>query len=160
MRNAKDVLERETRSNPTPRRLGTPFTKGRDGTGTKKTKTETNSKFEIPARNATHNVAGGQNSKLSFKDARVMLTLHEGHRKYYSSKKRGYSPFIVPSSHNTRAGIKDWFRDRYGLELSVRPPHGKIVTDGKPTLLVNAQILLGKPDFLIFRKEDIGHEGQ
>jgi A/G-specific adenine glycosylase len=104
--------------------------------------------------------AGEKNSTLSFKDARVLLTLHEGHRKYYSSKKRGYAPFIVPSSHNTRAGIKDWFRNRYGLELSVRPPHSKIVTDGKPTLLVNAQILLGPPDFLIFRKEDIGHEGQ
>ena len=104
--------------------------------------------------------AGEQNSTLSFKDARVLLTLHEGHRKYYSSKKRGYSPFIVPSSHNTRAGIKDWFRDRYGLELSVRPPHDKNIVDGKPTLSVHAQILLGKPDFLIFKKEDIGHEEQ
>lgn len=86
-------------------------------------------------------------SKFHFKDAQVMLFLHEGHRKYYSSKKSGYAPFIVPSSHNTRAGIKDWFRDRYGLELAVRPSHGKIVIDGKPTLLVNAQILLGTPAF-------------
>ncbi|MEI7750296.1 MAG: hypothetical protein WCJ25_04840 [Candidatus Moraniibacteriota bacterium] len=123
-----------------PQRLGTPFVKGRGGMGTEKTKGETNSKIE----------------QRRWKDAQVMLTLHEGHRKYYSSKKRGYAPFIVPSSHNTRAGIKDWFRDRYGLELAVRPPHGKIVMNGKPTLLVNAQILLGMPDFSEFKKEAIG----
>jgi A/G-specific adenine glycosylase len=135
MRNAKDVLETEARSNPTPRRLGTPFTKGRDGTGTKKTKTETNSHFAFC------------NSKLSFKDAQVMLFLHEGHKKYYSSRKKGYAPFVVPASHNTRAGIKDWFRNRYGLELAVRPPHRKMNLNGKPTILVNAQILLGTPTF-------------
>ncbi|NTW89874.1 MAG: A/G-specific adenine glycosylase [Candidatus Moranbacteria bacterium] len=135
MRNVKDALETEIRSNPTPRRLGTPFMKGRDGAGTKKTKTETNSHFAFRI------------SKLSFKDAQVMLFLHEGHRKYYSSRKKGYAPFVVPASHNTRAGIKDWFRNRYGLELAVRPPYRKLSLNGKPTLLVNAQILLGTPTF-------------
>ncbi|NTW75916.1 MAG: hypothetical protein HGB34_03375 [Candidatus Moranbacteria bacterium] len=97
---------------------------------------QTDSKFKI------------QNSKLDpkiWRDAQVMLFLHEGHRKYYSSRKKGYAPFVVPASHNTRAGIKDWFRNRYGLELAVRPPHRKMNLNGKPTLLVNAQILLGTP---------------
>lgn len=86
-------------------------------------------------------------SHFNGKDAQVMLFLHEGHRKYYSSRKKGYAPFIIPASHNTRAGIKDWFRDRYGLELAVRPPHRKMILDGKPTVLINAQILLGTPAF-------------
>jgi len=140
-RNAKGILEMETGSNLSPRRLGTPFMKGRNETGTKKTKIGENSHFAIR-----------KSDRRQWKDAQVMLTLHEGHRKYYSSKKRGYAPFVVPSSHNTRAGIKDWFRDRYGLELSVRPPHEKIVLNGKPTFLVNAQILLGEPGFAVFDK--------
>lgn len=97
-----------------------------------------------------------QDSKFErsrWKHAQVMLFLHEGHRTYYSSKRSGYAPFIVPATHNTRAGIKDRFRVRYGLELAVRPPHGKIVIAGKPTILVNAQILLGAPDFPTFGRD-------
>lgn len=110
-------------------------------------KNQTNSKFEI------------QNSKLDrvrWKDAQVMLTLHENHRKYYSSKKRSYAPFIIPASHNTRAGIKDWFRDRYGLELSVRPPHDRRIIGGMPTIFINAQVLLGKPGFPVFGPDRVG----
>gem|GEM_PF-476886 len=150
-------LTTETRTNPSPRRLGTPFTKGREETGTEKTRPETNSGFN-PSDGKNNSKLEIKNSKIEqqrWKDAQVILTLHEGHRKYYSSKKRVYMPFIVPSSHNTRAGIKDWFRDRYGLELSVRPPHNKIVLEGKPMLLVNAQILLGMPDFTVFSKADV-----
>jgi A/G-specific adenine glycosylase len=112
-------------------------------------KNQTNSKFKI------------QNSKLErqrWKDAQVMLTLHERHKIYYSSKKRSYAPFSIPASHNTRAGIKDWFREKYDLELSVRPPHDRRIIDGKPTLLVNAQILLGEAGFAVFRKDEKGNE--
>ena len=109
-------------------------------------KIEKNSHFEFRI---------SQVERQRWKDARVMLFLHEGHKKYYSSKKNGYAPFRIPSSHNTRAGIKDWFRDRYGLELAVRPPHAKIIIKGKPTLLVNAQILLGNPGFAVFGKEAV-----
>ncbi len=101
------------------------------------------------SNNQIHSKFKNPNSKFAFKDAQVMLFLHEGHRKYYSSRKKGYAPFIIPASHNTRAGIKDWFRDRYGLELAVRPPHRKMILDGKPTVLINAQILLGTPAFLV-----------
>ncbi len=146
MRNAKDILETDTRSNPTPRRPGTPFTKERNGTETKKTKIEKNSHFEFRI---------SQVERRRWKDAQVMVSLHEGHKKYYSSKKRGYAPFRIPSSHNTRDGIKAWFRDKYDLELAVRPPHAKIIIEGKPTLLVNAQILLGNPGFAVFGKEAV-----
>ena len=103
--------------------------------------------------------AGSVEERRQWKDARVMLTLHERHRIYYSSKKRSYAPFLIPASHNTRVGIKDWFRSKYGLELSVRPSHAKRIIDGKPTLLVNAQILLGQPDFSEFGKEDVSVSG-
>ena len=105
---------------------------------------------ELPSRRG----AGGVEERRKWKDAQVMLTLHANHRIYYSSKKRSYAPFVIPASHNTRAGIKDWFRDKYSLELSVRPPHEKRIVDGNPTLFVNAQILLGTPVFSEFRKED------
>lgn len=101
----------------------------------------------------------GKHSKFErerFRDAQVMLTLHERHKIYYSSKKRSYAPFIVPASHNTRTGIKDWFREKYDLELSVRPPHNRRIIDGKPTLCVNAQILIGTPEFPVFGPERIG----
>jgi A/G-specific adenine glycosylase len=92
---------------------------------------------------------------VGWKDARVFVILHENHKKYYSPHKTKFSPFVVPASHNTRAGIKDWFRRKYGLELSVRPPHKKELIDGKPTLIVNAQILSGAPAFRIFSKDEI-----
>ena len=91
----------------------------------------------------------------NWKDAQVFVTLHENHKKYYSPYKTKFAPFVVPASHNTRAGIKDWFRLKYGLELSVRPPHKKELVNGDPTLLVNAQILSGEPTFPVFGNRDI-----
>ncbi|QQR77219.1 MAG: A/G-specific adenine glycosylase [Candidatus Moraniibacteriota bacterium] len=91
----------------------------------------------------------------AWKDARVEVTLHENHRKYFSSLKGEYRPFLVPSSHNTRAGIKAWFRERYGLDVSVRPPHEKILVENVPILFVNVQILSGTHVFVEFSKEDL-----
>lgn len=90
-----------------------------------------------------------------WKDARVEVTLHENHRKYFSSLKREYRPFLIPSSHNTRAGIKVWFRERYGLDVSVRPPHGKILIENAPVMFVNVQILSGTHTFAEFSKEEL-----
>lgn len=90
-----------------------------------------------------------------WKEARVEVTLHENHKKYFSSVKKSYQPFSIPPSHNTRAGIKIWFRERYGLEVSVRPPHGKIIHKDVPTILVNVQILTGKHVFTEFPREHL-----
>jgi len=105
---------------------------------------------ELPSRRR----AGRREKQRKWKDARVMLTLHANHKIYYSSKKRTYAPFLIPASHNTRAGMKDWFRRKYGLELSVRPPHGKKIVDGRPVLLVNAQVLLGRTEFSEFDRDE------
>lgn len=99
--------------------------------------------------------ASSRKASVNWKDARVFVILHENHRKYYSPYKTKFSPFVVPASHNIRSGIKDWFRRKYGLELSVRPPHKKELVDEKPTLFVNAQILSGTPVFRAFSKDEI-----
>jgi len=103
-------------------------------------------------------LAGKQESrikkkKINWGEARVVLFLHENHRKYFSSSKKQFRPFVLPSGYNTRSGIKKYFQDKYQLTLSVRPPHKKVVVKGKPTLLVNAQILLGEPSFWVFSKK-------
>ncbi len=107
-------------------------------------------KQEERAKAAKESMYGGIGQKIDYREARVLLFLHENHKKYYSSSEASYEPFIVPSSHNTRAGIKSWFRVKYGLELSVRPPYKKSRVKGSPTLFVRAQILMGEAAFQTF----------
>lgn len=90
---------------------------------------------------------------MEWKNAQVYVFLHENHKKYFSANKKEFKPFVLPSGYNTRAGIKKYFQEKYDLSLSVRPPHKKEIIKGKPTLLVNAQILLGKPPFEVFLKK-------
>jgi len=91
--------------------------------------------------------------KFSTKKAHVYLWLHKDHKEYYSTNKKIFRPFILPQSLQSRDEIKNYFKNKYGLTLSVRPPHKKTYVDGKPTLFVNAQILLGKNPFHIFIKK-------
>lgn len=92
--------------------------------------------------------------KNTWRDAEAHVFLHENHKKYFSSDKKIFKPFILSSGYNTRAGIKKYFQEKYDLSLAVRPPHTKAMIKGRPTLLVNAQILLGKPSFRVFLKKD------
>lgn len=87
-------------------------------------------------------------------EAQALVFLHAGHRVYYASKK-SYAPFLLPRGYSSRAGIQEYFKKMYGLTLSVRPPHKKLYRAGKPTLIVNAQILLGTPVFSEFSKENV-----
>lgn len=89
------------------------------------------------------------------KSARVFLWLHKNHEIYYSPLKRSFRVFILPARYNTRAGIKQYFLKKYQLEIAVRPPHQRVLFHGKPTLCVNAQILLGKPAFAVFKRADV-----
>ncbi len=93
--------------------------------------------------------------KRNWKEARAVVFLHENHKKYFSSVQKSYQPFFLPASHNTRAGIKSWFRERYGLEVAVRPPHKKTRVKNTPILLVNAQILSGTHAFKVFLRKAI-----
>lgn len=92
--------------------------------------------------------------KIDWREAQACIYLHENHKKYFSSDKKRFRPFMLSSGYSTRAGIKKYFLENYQLTLSVRPPHGKTVRGGKPIFLVNAQILLGKPAFKVFSKKD------
>ena len=98
----------------------------------------------------TEKVVSGQ-----WKDAQVQVFLHERHQQYFSLNKKMFEPFLLPAGYNTRAGIKKYFKEKYGLTLAVRPPHQKVFIGKTPTLLVNAQILLGEPTFAVFSKSDL-----
>ncbi len=92
-------------------------------------------------------------------DAQVIVILHQDHRAYYSLSTGFYSPFILPASENrdTRWCVQDFFRNQYGLELSVRPVHRKWLSgDGKPYIAVNAQIQAGNASvFRAYGKSDM-----
>jgi len=89
------------------------------------------------------------------KEAQVFLWLHKNHKEYYSPSPDTFEVFRLPKEYNTRAEIKKYFKKRYGIEVSVRPPHKKIHIDGIPTIFVNDQILLGRHGFGVFKKEDL-----
>ena len=113
--------------------------------------------FEKNKRGIKHHVSDitKKNSKADWREAQVYVFLHENHKQYYSSVKKEYKPFVLPSGYNTRAGIKKYFKEKYSLDLSVRPPRKKSVIKRKPTLFVNAQILLGEPVFSVFPKKAV-----
>lgn len=91
---------------------------------------------------------------IDWREAQAYIFLHENHKIYYSSNTKKFQPFILPSGYNTRTGIKKYFQEKYVLLLSVRPPHRKMLVQGEPVLLINAQILSGKPTFATFFKTE------
>ncbi|MFA9262583.1 MAG: hypothetical protein ACEQSB_04490 [Undibacterium sp.] len=97
--------------------------------------------------------------KPAMTNVEVIVTLHEKHRTYYSSRTSGYAPFTLPKGYVTRADIKAYFQKKYGLTIAVRPPHGEEMRKGKRYQLINAQILLGKPMFREFPPEIARKEG-
>ncbi len=96
-----------------------------------------------------------EKSAFALQEAQVILFLHENHKKYYSSRRKKFLPFFLTSARNSRSAIKDFFLQEYGLQVSVRPPHKRLLLKGVPTMLVNAQILSGKPDFATFPKQAV-----
>ncbi len=93
--------------------------------------------------------------KFSSQEASAWVFLHKDHKLYYSIGKSAYRPFQVSKTRSTREGIKWYFEEKYGLKVSVRPAHKKVYIEGAPVLFVNAQILLGKHDFLTYTKADV-----
>ena len=92
-------------------------------------------------------------AKLRWKDAQAYVWLHKDHALYYSAHPHQWDVFVLPKEYNSRAGIKAYFKEKYDLDLAVRPPHQKVSLGGVPTLFVNAQILLGEPLFATFSKD-------
>lgn len=84
--------------------------------------------------------------------SRVIVVLHNENRDFYSSRRRTYRPFRLPSGIVTRSGIKEYFLESHGLEVSVRPPYLRLDGEEGAILFVRAQILLGNPTFESFTK--------
>ena len=85
------------------------------------------------------------------------MILHRDHQIYYSTEE-SYYPFILPPAlhRDTRKYVQEFFRARYGLELSVRPSHKKWLSkDEKPYIAVNAQVQAGTVNLREFSKKDI-----
>lgn len=89
------------------------------------------------------------------KDASIVVILHENHKIYYSSDSGTYKPFILPPTEaDVRHFIQEYFRENYGLELSVRPIHRKYFDDDRPFIVCNAQVQRGKTQFTEYKKEN------
>lgn len=89
------------------------------------------------------------------KSAQTVLVLHRDHQEYFSAQSKSYTPFILPSPLNTRASIKSYFNRTYNLDLAIRPPHLLGYIDEKPTMFMNAQVLLGEHSFSSFPKSEL-----
>lgn len=108
-------------------------------------------KQEVPSKKPK------KEKRVEGKKTEVVVVLHEKHRIYYSSRRSAYAPFILPEGYVTRADIKAYFEKKYDLILAVRPPHAEETVKGKYRSFVNAQILLGKPEFVTFSKEEVAN---
>lgn len=90
------------------------------------------------------------------KDAQIVVILHENHRKYYSSKRGSYSPFLLPATEgDIRHAVQEYFRENYGLEVSVRPVHTRYFRDDMPFVECRAQVQSGKVIFEEYTKENL-----
>ncbi len=89
------------------------------------------------------------------KDASIVVVLHENHKIYYSSEEKEYRPFILPPTEdNIRHFVQAYFREKYSLELSVRPVHDKYFENDAPFVTCNAQVQKGHPNFPQYKKEN------
>lgn len=94
--------------------------------------------------------------KLIFptKDASIRVVLHENHKTYYSSRDAEYQPFeLPPTEGDIRHHVQEYFRSRYGLELSVRPVHDKFFENDRPFVVCNAQVQSGEIVFGAYNKD-------
>lgn len=91
-------------------------------------------------------------------DAHIVVILHENHRLYYSSQEEKYLPYILQWvwQNSTREIVQSYFREKYHVELSVRPVHKKWMwSDNIPYIAVYAQVQAGTIDSRIYKKEEI-----
>lgn len=109
------------------------------------------------------------------KQAYVICILHENHKRYFSTpviptdtgislpsphpspldereQTEHFSPFFIgKNTWNPRTMIQQYFLEKYGLELSVRPPEIKsYLWDETPYIVCYAQIQSGSHNFQVF----------
>lgn len=94
-------------------------------------------------------------SPFPLTQAQTVLVLHQQHRIYYSACSDRYQAFLLPAPLNSREKIQRYFLQKYALQLSVRPPYDKRYWQGKPTIFVRAQVLIGKIPFTSFAASQV-----
>ena len=91
-------------------------------------------------------------SSFPTKDAEIIIILHKNHKIYFSEDLDNYKPFHLWTSElNSREFAKQYFLDKYNLNISVRPPHKKDFQNWKPYLVCYAQIQKGESEFGEFK---------
>lgn len=89
------------------------------------------------------------------KDSEIVVFLHEEHKEYYSSHDDILEPFLLwKTNWDHRHFIKDIFKEKYNLSLSVRPAYKKISNPKWNYFFYHAQIQTWNHDFWIFSKKD------
>jgi len=95
------------------------------------------------------------NDAFPLQEAQAFVILHENHKKYFSSAKHEFQPFVLEKGRVSREDIKEFFFSKHGLKTSVRPPKMKIYIDEEPTIVVYAQILSGEHNFFHFEPKAV-----
>lgn len=91
------------------------------------------------------------------KEARIIVVLHQNHKKYYAANSQNYTPFILSPAweKDVRHFVQEYFNISYDLELSVRPIHDAFMKWTIPYIVCNAQIQTGKSPFKEYTKNDL-----
>lgn len=90
-------------------------------------------------------------------DAKIIVILHENHKVYFSENHNTYTPFILKPAeqNNIREYVKNFFKNNFSLDVSVRPVHKKWFSKkSEPFIAVNVQIQKWSSNFWIFSKQD------
>lgn len=91
---------------------------------------------------------------LTHKTYACLIFLHENHKKYWSSIRSHYEPFLIePTEKDDRKSIQDYFSTTYELEVSVRPSFWVAQYGNLDAKLFHAQIQTGNTVLTEFSKE-------
>lgn len=89
------------------------------------------------------------------KDSNIILFIHEDHKEYYSSHHDILEPFrLWKSSLDHRHFIKNIFKKKYWLSLSIRPAYKKISLPKWNYFFYHAQIQTWEHSFWIFTQKE------
>lgn len=85
------------------------------------------------------------------KDAEIRVVLHQNHDRYYLAPKGdgcmhyfSLPPLSLSASRDHRSAVKQFFKENYNLEVSVRPIHTKEMVNDRPICWAYAQVQSGE----------------
>ncbi|QFR38917.1 hypothetical protein A9Q91_01645 [Candidatus Gracilibacteria bacterium 28_42_T64] len=98
--------------------------------------------------------------QINKKDAEIFVCIHKDHKEYYSENPDRFEAFQLGKTGDDHRGfIKAYFKNKFNLSLSVRPPYKKIASNKGNYFFYHAQVQAGEHEFGIFnKKEKLGWE--